>query len=91
LTFLEDQTLRMLNSPTTLSLDKFSPKFWHTGQIMAVAGVFNIHPDNLRLGAVRARGSPGVTLYEADLQLGSRWTKVCLARQQEFEIAVCKQ
>ncbi len=34
---------------------------------MAVAGVFNIHPDNLRLGAVRARGSPGVTLYEADL------------------------
>ncbi len=58
---------------------------------MAVAGVFNIHPDNLRLGAVRARGSPGVTLYEADLQLGSRWTKVSLARQQKLDTAVCKQ
>ena len=46
---------------------------------MADASVFNILPSSLRLGAVLARRSPGVTLYLADLQLGKHTTKVCLA------------
>ncbi len=45
---------------------------------MADASAFNILPSSLRLGAVLARGSPGVTLYLADLQLGKHATKVVL-------------
>ena len=44
---------------------------------MADASVYNIEPSSLRLGAVLARGSPGVTLYLADLQLGKHETMVC--------------
>jgi len=45
---------------------------------MADTIVFNIVPASLRLGAVLARGSPGVTLFLADLQLGKHAIKVCL-------------
>ena len=41
-----------------------------------MSNVFNISPSDLKLGAVLARGSPGVTLYQADLQIGDHTTKV---------------
>ena len=34
--------------------------------------LFSIDASTVTLGAVLARGSPGVTLYKADLQLGER-------------------
>ena len=43
---------------------------------MAGAAVLNIPPSSLTLGPVLARGSVGVTLYQADLQLGKHLTKV---------------
>ncbi len=49
----------------------------HTA-VLADTIVSNIIPASLRLGAVSARGSPGITLYLADLQLGKHAIKVCL-------------
>ena len=37
---------------------------------------FTIDASTVKLGAVLARGSPGVTLYVADLQMGERSMKV---------------
>ena len=45
---------------------------------MADTSLFNISPSSLTLGAVLARSSPRTTLYQADLQLGTHVTKVCL-------------
>ena len=45
---------------------------------MAAACVFNIDPASLKLGAILARGSPGVILYQAELQLGKHATQVYL-------------
>ena len=39
--------------------------------------MFSLEPLSVTVGAVLARGSPGITLYHADLQLGSHTTKVC--------------
>ena len=39
---------------------------------MSEDSVFNISSSSLTLGAVLAKGSPGVTLYRAELQLGMR-------------------
>ena len=40
------------------------------------ASVFNVQPSDLRLGAILSRGSPGVTLYQGELQLGKHVTMV---------------
>ena len=45
---------------------------------MPAVCIYNIDPLNLKLGAILARGSPGVTLYQAELQLGKHATQVCL-------------
>ena len=45
---------------------------------MSTDSVFNIAPASLTLGAVLARGSPGITLYKADLLLGQRTLQVQL-------------
>jgi hypothetical protein len=46
---------------------------------MSTDSIFNIAPASLTLGAVLARGSPGITLYKADLLLGQRTLQVQLA------------
>ena len=43
---------------------------------MTSVSMFSIDPACVRLGAVLARGSPGITLYQADLQLGKHTPKV---------------
>jgi hypothetical protein len=43
--------------------------------------IFNIASTRVTLGRVIARGSPGITLYEAELVLGEQIAKV--------QIAVC--
>ena len=45
---------------------------------MAAADVFNRDPAKLKIGPILARGSPDVTLYQADLQLGKHVIPVCL-------------
>ena len=45
---------------------------------MSSDSVFNIAPASLTLGAVLARGSPGITLFKADLLLGQRTLQVQL-------------
>ena len=45
---------------------------------MSTDSIFNIVPASLTLGAVLARGSPGITLYKADLLLGQRTLQVQL-------------
>ena len=45
---------------------------------MSSDSVFNIAPASLVLGAVLARGSPGITLFKADLLLGQRTLQVQL-------------
>ena len=39
---------------------------------------FNIPSDLLLIGRVIARGSPGITVYDADMRVGTRTTKVHL-------------
>lgn len=39
--------------------------------------VFNIPPTSIVLGAKLANGSPGVTVFQADLHVGQHTTKVC--------------
>ena len=46
---------------------------------MSTDSVFTIAPASLALGAVLARGSPGITLYKADLMLGQRTVQVQLS------------
>ena len=43
---------------------------------MTAGYMFSIDPASLRLGAILARGSPGVSLHQADLQIGKHTTKV---------------
>lgn len=43
---------------------------------MSTDSVFTIAPAALKLGAVLSRGSPGITLYKADLLLGERTLQV---------------
>ena len=45
---------------------------------MSSDSVFNIAPASLSLGAVLARGSPGITLFKADLLLGQHTLQVQL-------------
>ena len=45
---------------------------------MVDISLFSIPTSRLKLGAVLARGSPGITLYQAELQLRKYVTKVCL-------------
>lgn len=45
---------------------------------MADISLFNIPTSRLKLGAVLARRSPGITLYQAELQLRKHVKKVCL-------------
>ncbi len=45
---------------------------------MSTDSVYNIAPASLSLGAVLARGSPGITLYKADLMLGQHTLEVHL-------------
>ena len=40
--------------------------------------VYTVRASQLTLGPLLARGSPGITLYEADLSLGGHITKVCI-------------
>lgn len=42
------------------------------------ASAFNISPDSLLIGKIIARGSPGVTVYDADIRVGPRTAKVQL-------------
>ena len=47
---------------------------------MSDESVFNINASSLRLGAVLAKGSSGITLYRAELQMGTRPMEVtCMA------------
>ena len=43
----------------------------------AAESVFNIPATSIMLGAKLANGSPGVSLFEADLRVGQHTTKVC--------------
>ena len=50
-----------------------------------MADVITIEASQLTIGRILARGSPGVTVYEADLKLAGRTTKVgpeCVQREQ---------
>ena len=42
--------------------------------------MFNIATSSLQLGAVLARGSPGITLYRGELKLAQRVLKVSAPR-----------
>ncbi len=65
---------------------------------MADVSLFSVQSSSLTLGAVLARGSPGVTVYHADMQLGKHATKVCLGvlacpqipLSQYFVVQPCK-
>ncbi|KAL0051146.1 hypothetical protein WJX82_002693 [Trebouxia sp. C0006] len=52
---------------------------------MSTDSIFNIVPASLTLGAVLARGSPGITLYKADLLLGQRTLQVAVKRLNTSE------
>ena len=50
--------------------------FMNTPIIPTAGSVFNTSPDLLVIGNIIARGSPGVVVYDADLRVGPRTTKV---------------
>ena len=52
---------------------------WLIGTVHKMTdNMFTIEASQLAVGNVLARGSPGITLYEADLTLAGRTTKVGL-------------
>ena len=55
---------------------------------MSADSLYTIPASAVTLGAVLARGSPGVTLYKADLKLGDHTMKVSAPRYREQTVPV---